>query len=66
LAKLTRDILGPLTGKLGNLVGQSWKKIHYVKPAPKKSRNRRTAGRFENETRFASFNKKHVDICETK
>ncbi|TDO23747.1 DUF6266 family protein [Pedobacter duraquae] len=55
MAKLTRGILGPLTGKLGNLVGQSWKKIHYVKPAPKKSTKPKTAGRLNNEAKFSFF-----------
>ncbi|MBB5437717.1 hypothetical protein HDC92_001391 [Pedobacter sp. AK017] len=35
MAKLKRGILGPITGKLGPIIGSSWMGIPYIKQAPR-------------------------------
>ena len=56
MAKITRGIFGPLTGKIGNLIAQNWKEINYLRPAPVKSKKPRTADRLANESKFGFFN----------
>ncbi|MGF1925182.1 MAG: DUF6266 family protein [Bacteroidia bacterium] len=34
MAKITKGILGPISGKIGPVIGSSWKGIHYLKTAP--------------------------------
>lgn len=37
MAKLTSGIFGPISGKVGGLVGASWKNISYVRSKPQKT-----------------------------
>lgn len=54
MAKLKSGLLGPVSGKIGPVVGSSWKNINYVKEKPKKKgkKLRRTPAQLANEKKF--------------
>lgn len=54
MAKLLKGILGPISGKLGPIVGGSWKGIAYLREAPKADRKKasRTPAQLANEMKF--------------
>lgn len=54
MAKLKSGLLGPVSGKIGPVVGSSWKNINYVKERPKKKNKnlRRTPAQLANEKKF--------------
>lgn len=54
MAKLTKGIFGPISGKLGPVVGASWKGIAYLREAPKvkKKKRSRTPAQIANEMKF--------------
>ncbi len=53
MAKLKNGIFGPILGKLGPLVGASWKKTYYLRALPKKKKNSsKTAAQLANEQKF--------------
>ena len=54
MAKLTKGIFGPISGKLGPVVGSSWKGIHYLRQINKQKEVKlpRTAAQIANEQKF--------------
>ncbi|MES2828142.1 MAG: DUF6266 family protein [Bacteroidota bacterium] len=57
MAKLKLGIFGPISGKLGNLIGGVWKGIPYVKEyKPKEEKGKRSAARLANEEKFRFVN----------
>lgn len=54
MAKLKQGIFGPVSGKIGPVVGGIWKGIPYVRRAPKKKRKKgpKAPGRIANELKF--------------
>jgi hypothetical protein len=42
MAKIKKGIFGPISGKLGPVVGATWNGIPYLRRAPKKTRKKRT------------------------
>lgn len=54
MAKLRKGILGPVSGKIGPVVGSTWKNISYLKERPKKKTKKqpRTSGQLANEKKF--------------
>lgn len=59
MAKLKHGIFGPVSGKLGSVVGGSWKGIPYLRRAPKKKKNpaARSAAQIANEQKMKFTNK---------
>lgn len=41
MAKIRKGILGPVSGKIGPVVGATWKSIPYLRTVPKKKKNKR-------------------------
>jgi hypothetical protein len=57
MARLKQGIFGPISGKLGSLVGSSWMGIPYLKKAPKPNKNlKRTPAQVANNQKFAYVN----------
>lgn len=57
MARIKDGILGPLSGKLGALVGSTWMGIPYLKKAPKYIKNpKRTPAQKANNKKFAFVN----------
>lgn len=58
MAKMKRGILGPISGKLGPVVGGVWKGIAYLRGAPKKKRKSvpRSKAQIENEQKMKFVN----------
>lgn len=58
MARYKRGIFGPIDGKLGPLIGSTWKGIPYLKEAPKKKRKkkRRSHKQLANEAKFKYIN----------
>jgi len=55
MARINRGILGGFVGKVGNVVGSSWKGIETMRSLPISVLNPKTAGQIENRTRFSSI-----------
>jgi len=55
MAKWVNGILGALLGKIGTIVGSSWKNIYYVKGIPKKS-NKKTQAQVDVRYKFKMVN----------
>ncbi|RRN77599.1 hypothetical protein EIM50_18785, partial [Pseudoxanthomonas sp. SGD-10] len=53
MAKYSSGISGPFAGKVGNVVGCSWKGINYMRSLPAKRKGKPTAGELANRKRFA-------------
>lgn len=57
MAKLKSGIFGPVSGKLGNLIGGVWKGIAYIKEhKPGKKKKNRSEARLANEQKFKFVN----------
>jgi hypothetical protein len=57
MAKIKLGIFGPITGKLGAIVGSSWMGIPYIKKSPKPNKHSiRTPGQLANNQKFAFVN----------
>jgi hypothetical protein len=57
MARLKQGIFGPITGKLGSLVGSSWMGIPYLKKIPKLNKNlKRSPAQLANNQKFAYVN----------
>lgn len=54
MAKLPQGILGGIRGKIGGIVGTSWKGIPVIKTVPLSVANPRTAGQVAQRTKFAN------------
>jgi len=55
MAKIKQGILGALSGKIGNVVGASWKGIAYLKSLPASVANPKTAGQITQRTAFTAI-----------
>ncbi|WP_449440019.1 DUF6266 family protein [Pedobacter steynii] len=56
MAKLTSGIFGPISGKVGGLVGASWKNIAYVRTKPQKTTKPPTAAQIASRGKFRFVN----------
>ena len=58
MAKIRKGILGPLSGKLGPVVGATWKEIPYVRQKPKKKgkKRKRTQGQIATQEKLRFMN----------
>jgi len=57
MAKFKKGILGPVSGKIGPVVGASWKGISYLRAAPKKKKGaKRSPAQLENQQKFKFLN----------
>ena len=54
MGKISQGILGGLSGKVGNIVGGSWKGIDYIRIKPSSVTNPRTEGQVNQRTKFAT------------
>ncbi|PRY55282.1 hypothetical protein B0I27_101251 [Arcticibacter pallidicorallinus] len=54
---LKHGLFGPLSGKVGNTVGSSWRGIHYVRSLSKKTQKEPSAKQLAARARFAAVNK---------
>jgi len=52
MAKLTSGIFGPISGKVGGLVGASWKNISYIRAKPQKTTKPPTEAQIANRGKF--------------
>ena len=55
MARLKNGINGPLSGKVGSVVGCSWKGVNYVRGLPRINK-KRTEAQKANQSRFAYVN----------
>lgn len=55
MGKINRGILGGFTGKVGNVVGSSWKGIETMRALPISVLNPRTTAQVGNRTRFGNI-----------
>lgn len=57
MAKFRHGILGPISGKLGPIVGATWKGVPYLRTAPKQNENaKRSPAQLANQQRFKFLN----------
>lgn len=57
MAKLLKGIFGPFSGKLGSVVGSTWKNIAYVRSLPKKKKkSKRTPAQMASQYKFKFVN----------
>ncbi|WP_283643287.1 DUF6266 family protein [Croceibacter atlanticus] len=54
MGKISQGILGGLSGKVGNVIGGSWKGIDYIRIKPSSVANPRTVGQVNQRTKFSS------------
>lgn len=52
MGKIAQGILGGLSGKVGNIVGGSWKGIDYIRIKPSSVANPRTEGQVNQRNKF--------------
>lgn len=57
MARLSKGILGGINGKIGNVIGGSWKGIDYVRSKPSVVANPRTPAQTMNRNKFRSIAK---------
>ena len=55
MGKLLQGILGGVSGKIGNVVGSSWKGIPVIKAKPLSVANPRTAGQVEQRSKMSNI-----------
>ena len=53
MGTIRKGILGGFSGKVGNVVGASWRGISYIRSLPQSVRNPRTAGQRSQRSKFA-------------
>jgi hypothetical protein len=54
MGKITQGILGGLSGKVGNIIGGSWKGIDYIRIKPSSVANPRTEGQVNQRNKFSA------------
>ncbi|WP_412560608.1 DUF6266 family protein [Winogradskyella sp. MIT101101] len=54
MGKIAQGILGGLSGKVGNVIGGSWKGIDYIRIKPSSVANPRTVGQVNQRTKFTA------------
>ena len=52
MGKISQGILGGISGKVGNVIGASWKGIHYLRIKPASVANPRTPGQVNQRNKF--------------
>lgn len=57
MGKIPQGILGGVSGKVGGIVGTSWKGINVIKTKPLSVANPRTAGQIAQRTKFGNITK---------
>jgi hypothetical protein len=57
MAKIKNGILGPLSGKLGPVIGGTWKTISFVKAVSKGAKRKRTPGQIATQEKMKFINK---------
>jgi len=57
MGTIKKGILGGFSGKVGNVVGASWRGIEYIRSMPASVRNPRTEAQVTQRTRFALIGK---------
>lgn len=57
MGTIKQGILGGFSGKVGNIVGASWRGIDYIRSLPASVRNPRTVAQVSQRTRFALIGK---------
>lgn len=65
MGKINRGILGGFTGKVGNVVGSSWKGIETMRALPISVLNPRTTAQVGNRTRFGSISSLAASMLTT-
>jgi hypothetical protein len=65
MGKINRGILGGFTGKVGNVVGSSWKGIETMRALPISVLNPRTTAQVGNRTRFGDISTLAASILTT-
>ncbi len=53
MGKISQGVLGGFSGKLGNVVGASWKGIDYMRIKPANVANPKTQGQLDQRSKFA-------------
>jgi hypothetical protein len=53
MGTIKKGILGGFSGKVGTVVGASWRGISYMRSLPQKVRNPRTQGQRSQRNKFA-------------
>src|SRR5690349_3082317 len=56
MAKIRQGIFGPISGKIGPIVGATWKGIPYIREAGEKRNLQRSPAQLNNEARFKFAN----------
>ena len=54
MGKISQGVLGGFSGKVGNIIGGSWKGIDYMRIKPSNVANPRTQGQVDQRTKFAN------------
>lgn len=54
---LKNGLFGPISGKVGGIIGSSWRGIHYVKSVSEKTKKEPSAKQLAARARFAEVNK---------
>jgi hypothetical protein len=65
MGKINRGILGGFTGKVGNVVGSSWKGIETMRALPISVLNPRTTAQISNRARFGDISTLSASILTT-
>lgn len=54
MAKLSKGIFGPVSGRIGSVVGATWKNIAYLRSLPRRKKNKtaRTPAQIANQRKF--------------
>lgn len=65
MAKLSQGILGGISGKIGNIVGSSWKGIAVIKTKPLSVANPRTASQVAQRNSMTGIVKLSVSVLST-
>lgn len=56
MAKLSKGIFGPVSGKIGSVVGSTWKNIACVRSLPQKKNSPQTPAQIANQQKFKFVN----------
>jgi hypothetical protein len=54
MGRIKKGILGGFSGKVGSVVGASWKSIDYIRSLPASVRNPRTPAQVNQRSKFAT------------
>jgi hypothetical protein len=54
MGKISQGILGGISGKVGNVIGGSWKGIDYIRVKPSSVANPRTEGQINQRNKFTA------------